>query len=412
MQKMKTVSFDEAIERSLSLVSMKPRHFEWVAIQNALGRILAEDIRCQKNLPSYNNAAMDGFAFNHSNLAPTLHIKTTILAGDVVSPMLENNECYKIMTGAKVPDDADTIIPFEECLSFDEKSVQLPLHVKQRNALRLKGEEQSIGNVLVHQGEAVTSSTLAMLASQGITFIKVYKKLSIAVFSTGNELKKPWENAHEDEIYDINATALIGLFAEHGFTAHYGGVIPDNLEQATEYFKEMKAYDILVTSGGVSMGEADFVEKALVSNGFEALFHGVNIKPGKPMMLGSMDKTIVASLPGNPLAAYVNAFLFLIPLLKKMQGEDQFNFDFCTAINAESFNVKSGRVNLVLGRYENGYFYVCEKNKYGSGMITPMHYSNALLISDELTSSIEINNKVNILLLKSFFLTKKGFFKN
>ncbi|MDD2385116.1 MAG: molybdopterin molybdotransferase MoeA [Sulfurospirillaceae bacterium] len=412
MAKMTTVSFDEAITLSLTLSSNRTKDSEWVSTLHALGRILAEDIVCQKNLPSYNNAAMDGFAIKHSDCNKILTIKKTILAGNIVEACLEKDECYKIMTGAKVPDDVDTIVPFEDCLAYTETTTHIPLHVTKGNALRLKGEEQQEGLILLHEGSYITSSTLAMLASQGITHIKVYKKLSIAVFSTGDELKNPWDSANENEIYDINATALIALFTEYGFDAHYCGVIPDNLEKATAYFEEMKAYNALVTSGGVSMGEADYVEKALQSNGFEALFHGINIKPGKPTMLGKMGKTIVASLPGNPLAAYVNAFLFLIPLLKKLQGEKNFNYQFIQAINQEMFKVKSGRVNLVLGLYENGTFKVCNSNKYGSGMITPMHYSNALLITTEETASIEMGKKVNIFLFKPLLTEHQGLFKN
>ncbi|MBP6324980.1 MAG: molybdopterin molybdotransferase MoeA, partial [Sulfurospirillum sp.] len=268
---------------------------------------------------------------------------------------------------------------------------------------RLKGEEQAIGSLLIEKGEVITSSAIALLASQGITHIKVYRGLKIAVLSTGNELKKPWENASEDEIYDVNAFALIALLKEQGFDAHYGGVIPDDLSIATHYFSTMQAYDVIVTSGGVSMGEADFVEKALQSNGFKASFHGINIKPGKPTMFGVMNQTIVASMPGNPLAAYVNAFLFLIPLLKKQQGQKNFNFNCILALNGADFKVKSGRVNLVLGELRQEKFYAYDDNRYGSGMITPLHKTNAIAICDEETKSIEMGKTVKIVIFKSLF---------
>lgn len=398
MKKEQVVSFNEAIRLSLSLASNKP-DVVWVSIFDALGRTLAREITCKKNLPSYNNAAMDGFAFKHQEGLSELHIKATIFAGNVVEACLSENECYKIMTGAKVPDDANTIIPFEDCISYDDLKAVLPTSIKKGNALRLKGEEEHIGSVILEEGVCLGSREIALLASQGISMVQVYKKLQIAIFSTGDELKSPWENASEDEIYDINALALRSLLAEHGFIAHYCGVIPDNLEAATAYFSRMKQYDVLVTSGGVSMGEADFVEQALLSNGFTASFHGINIKPGKPTMMGKMGETIVASMPGNPLAAYVNAFLFLIPLLKKLQGEKNFNFDATSALNVEKFNVKSGRVNLVLGTLNDGKFYVFGENKYGSGMVKPLVNSNALWISDEEIGSVEAGKDIKILLL-------------
>lgn len=396
MAKAQVVSFEEAVARSLNLASTKP-HPVWVSVFDALGRTLACDITCKKNLPSYNNAALDGFAFKYAENLSELNIKTTILAGNVVEARLSEGECYKIMTGAKVPDDADTIVPFEDCLSYDEYKIVLPTKVKKGNALRLKGEEERVGALLLSEGTCLNSRDIALLASQGISMVEVYKKLSIAVFSTGDELKSPWENASEDEIYDINALSLVALLAENGFSAHYCGVIPDNLEAAKVYFARMKQYDVLVTSGGVSMGEADFVERALVQNGFEAAFHGINIKPGKPTMIGKMGETIVASMPGNPLAAYVNAFLFLIPVLKKLQGQKKFNFETIKATNAEPFNVKSGRVNLVLGSYKDGNFHVFGANKYGSGMVKPLISSNALWISDEAISTVDANSEITLL---------------
>jgi len=397
MSKENSVSYEEAIEKTLSLATQMP-HSEWVSIFQALGKTLSVDITCKKNLPSYNNTALDGFAFKYAPDLKTLRIKTTILAGNVVEACLEDAQCYKIMTGAKVPEDADTIIPFEECLSYDEVEITLPSSIKKGNALRLKGEEETVGTVLLHVGDVLSSREIAVLASQGISMVQVYKKLQIAVFSTGDELKSPWDIANEDEIYDINALALISLFAEHGFDAAYCGVIPDDLEVATHYFAQMKHYDVLVTSGGVSRGDADFVERALLANGFSAQFHGINIKPGKPTMIGQMDNTIVASMPGNPLAAYVNAFVFLIPLLKKKQGQKKFNFETIVAVNQEKFKVKSGRVNFVLGTYHEGKFYVFGENKYTSGMIKPLKISNALWISDEKDKDILEGDALKIFL--------------
>lgn len=405
------VSFDEAIDKSLDLVSKIPP-CEWISIFSALGRTLSREITCKKNLPSYNNAAMDGFAFKYEEAGKNLIIKKTILAGNVVEACLTENECYKIMTGAKVPLDADTIMPFEDCIFYDDKQAQIPLHVKKGNAFRFKGEEQQVGALLINVGEVLNARLIALLASQGITHLEVYKKLQIAVFSTGDELKKPWEKATEDEIYDVNALALMALLQEHGFEAHYGGVIPDNLEEAKHYFSEMKKYDAIVTSGGVSKGEADFIERALLLNGFEASFHGINIKPGKPTMMGKMGETIVASMPGNPLAAFVNALLFLLPVLNKLQGQKNFNFSYISAINEISFKVKPGRVNIVLGELKNGKFKVYDENKYGSGMISPLVNSTALLISHESTNMINKGDHVKILPLVMIFEEEKASFKN
>lgn len=395
MKQLNIVSFDEAIDKSINLIQ-KENPKEFVSLFQSLGRVLAEDIICIKNLPAFNNSAMDGFAFKHKDLGKTLKINTTIYAGMSTKSSLEEGECYKIMTGAQVPSDVDSIIPFENCAHYDNNEVTLDNKTKKGNALRLKGEEQNEGSVLFKKGKIVTSSTIAMLASQGISTVVVYKKISIAIFSTGDELKEPWEKANDDEIYNVNSSALLSLLHEHGFAADYCGVIPDNLEESIDYFSKMKNYDAIITTGGISMGEADFVEDALKANGFKESFHGINIKPGKPTMMGTMGNTLVASMPGNPLAAYVNAFIFLIPALKKLQGNSEYMHDKIHAKNSEEFNVRPGRVNIVLGKLNDGKFKAFSKNKYGSGMITPIIESNAIFMSSQNDSLISANSHLKV----------------
>ncbi len=402
MQKLTSCPLKEAQESSLSLVDLKPVS-EWICLYEALGRVIAKDVICKKDLPSFNNSALDGYAIKHEDTGKKLKIKKTIFAGDSVDEDLAKNECYKIMTGAKVPSDADTIVAFEDAQIVEDDFVQIPQNIKKGNAFRVKGEEISCAKVLFKKGTLLNSSHIALLSSQGISNIEVYKKISIAIFSTGNELKEPWEDASEDEIYNVNSSSLIALFKEYGFEADYCGVIPDNLQKSKEYFKNMKTYDVLVTTGGISMGEADFVEDALLYNGLKPLFHGVNIKPGRPTMIGKMDRTIVASMPGNPLAAYVNAFLFLVPLLKKLQGDDSHEHKIIKAKISDELRLKPNRSNLILGSFKDGVFEVTMKNRYGSGMITPIVKSNALLVTDEKKDLIYKNEEVEIILFKGSF---------
>lgn len=388
MKEFITVSFEEATKKSLKLATKMPLE-EWVDTQNSLGKVLSEDILCVKNLPSFNNSAMDGFAIKHNDLGKTISIQKTIYAGDSIEACLDKDSCYKIMTGAEVPRDVDTIVPFEHTLSYDETSVTLPTNIKKGNALRLEGEEQKVGSTVVEKGKKINSQVISMLASQGISKVKVYKDISIAIFSTGDELKEPWETASNKEIYNVNSSSLQSLLEENGFKADYCGVIPDSLEESIKYFSKMKQYDVLVTSGGISMGEADFIAKALKENGLKTAFHGINIKPGKPTMIGKMEETIVCSMPGNPLAAYVNAYLFLIPILRKLQGITNYAHKKVLSQNKEEFNVKPGRSNIVLGNLLDTQFYVTDKNRYGSGMITPLLKSNAIIVTNEEISCIK-----------------------
>ena len=398
-EKLNFLDFKEAVEKSLELVS-STSFSEIIPISNALGRVIANDISCVKNLPAFNNSAMDGFAVKFSDAGKTLNINKVIFAGDkgdAVKESLWDNECYKIMTGAKVPRDVDTIIPIENCFDVTDNTVKIPADIKKGANLRLKGEEQKEGNILFKKGEEINSSHITLLASQGLVMVEVYKKISIAILSTGNEIKEPWEEADDEEIYNCNSFALISQLKEKGFDATYCGVVPDSLEKSVEFIKNLKNYDVIITTGGISMGDADFVGEAFLQNGLQTAFHGVNIKPGRPIMMGKMDKTAVICLPGNPLTAMVNIYLFVIPMLNKLQGNSSFYHETSFAMNLEEFKTKSGRVNIVLGKLENGGFKVTRNNKYGSGMITVLYESNSILVTKESTSFINTAQEVYVI---------------
>jgi molybdopterin molybdotransferase len=402
-EKLNFLDFKEAVAKSLDLAI--PTVFtEIISISNAIGRILSKDVICVKNLPSFNNSAMDGFAVKFSDSGKILNINKVIFAGDKgdkVKESLLDNECYKIMTGAKVPNDVDTIIPIENCFDVTDKTVRIPSDIKKGANLRLKGEEQKEGNILFKKGEEINSSHITLLASQGLVMVEVFKKISIAVLSTGNEIKEPWEEADDEEIYNCNSFALISQLKEKGFDATYCGVIPDNLEESKQYIKNLKNYDVIITSGGISMGDADFVGEAFLQNGLKTAFHGVNIKPGRPIMMGNMDKSIVICLPGNPLTAMVNIYLFAIPVLNKLQGNSSFYHETTFSMNLEQFKTKAGRVNIVLGKLKNAGFKVTRNNKYGSGMITALYESNSILVTKETTSSVDVAQEVYVIRFNS-----------
>lgn len=407
--KLTYLDFNEALGKSLEIAEAT-NLTQMLGLNEALNQVLSQDIICKKNLPAFNNSAMDGFAIKASDAGKVLKINKIIYAGDkgdLVKESLLENECYKIMTGAKVPDDADTIIPIENCSEVTEHSVKIPQDIKVGSNLRLKGEEQKVGNVLFEKGEVLTSSHIALLASQGINVVEVYKKISIAILSTGNELKEPWETCDEEEIYNCNSYALVSLLKENGFDSSYCGVVPDSLEASVDCIKALKNYDVVVTTGGISMGDADFVGEAFLRNGLETAFHGVNIKPGRPIMMGKMGKTFVMCLPGNPLTAMVNMNLFAIPVLKKIQGNKSYYHDITFSMNLEEFKTKSGRVNIVLGNLKNGGFKVTRNNKYGSGMITALYESNSLLVTKESTSNILAGQEVYVIRFSNKFSEKQ-----
>ena len=392
-----TLSFTEALETALSRC-ITASQTEVVMTESMRNRILAEDIVVRKNLPSFNNSAMDGFAFRYEERGSRLAVKASVFAGDTPKPILKPGECYKIMTGAQVPSDADTIVPIEMCPFVSDTHVEIPDDIKKGNAFRIKGEEQKAGNLLFEKGTRLSSAHIALLSAQGIVAVKVYRPLRIAVLSTGNEIREPWEHANEDEIYNANASALVTLLGEYGFNAVYTGAIPDDPQATVAFITGLREhYDVLITTGGISMGDHDFTQNAFVKNGLEVLFHGIRVKPGHPTMMGLMDSTFVMAMPGNPLAAMLNTLLLSIPLLFKMQGCRLMHHSFVYAKNVQPFGMRPGRTNIVLGKMENGTFHVTRNNKYGSGMLTPIAESNTVALFDETVAQVEADETIKVI---------------
>ena len=373
---------------------------EIINIEDALNRVVAQDIICVKNLPTYDNSAMDGYAFKYANKDNSLKVVATIMAGDIQEPILKENECYKIMTGAKVPKDVDTVAQREICQE-ENGVMHLISDVKLGNAIRLKGEEQKEGSVLIEKGAILTGAKIALLATQGITKVEVYKKLSIAIVSTGNELKEPHEIANEDEVYNINAINIKMLLKNYNLDSEYLGSIPDDLEQGVEFISKLKEYDLIITTGGISKGDADFTKQAFLANGLIELFHGIKVKPGHPTMMGTMENSFVMAMPGNPLAAILNIILLSMPIIFKMQGVKNFYYELITVKNGAELKLKPGRTNIVLGNLEDGKFIAYKHNKYGSGMITPLVESSYIVTFDEDTSLVEQGANIEVIKLYS-----------
>jgi molybdopterin molybdotransferase len=372
---------------------------ETLLINRAQGRILARDIVARKNLPSFDNSAMDGFAFRGEDAGKRLRIKRTIFAGDIAKAELNEGECYRIMTGAQIPSDADTVAPLETCENITETEVTLPKNITPGSNVRKKGEEVECGDVLLREGHRLTYGDIALLSAQGILAVEVYALPSIAVVSTGNEIKEPWQEASEDEIYNANAFGIKALLEHFGFTPHYVGAIPDDKEATVRFIASLKHYDVVLTTGGISKGDADYLYDAFIANGLEVWFHGVNLKPGKGVTFGKMDKTYVMAMPGNPLATMLTSFTFAVPTLFKIAGANACHHTFTYAEFSHDLRFKPGRTDIVLGILENGVFIPTRNNKIGSGMLTPLSESNAVAYIGEGYGTVEREDIVKVVLL-------------
>ncbi len=381
-----------------ALLTLKPhQRRKIVFLDDAVGSVLSEDIIAQKNLPSFDNSAMDGFAFDIQDAGKRVKINSTIFAGDTPTALLQSGECYKIMTGAKVPNDANTIAPFEMCSDATKDTVTLPKEIQKGANLRKKGEETTIGEILLPKGTLLGFSEVALLASQGISAVTVFDPLKIAIISSGNELKEPWEVASEDEIYNANAFGIQALLKSFGFSASYLGSIPDSLEATIDFIANLEHYDVLITTGGISAGEADFLYQAFIKNGLTTLFHGVAIKPGHPTMLGIMKDSFIAALPGNPLTTLLMAHTFVLPALFKLQGANAFHHSATFAKLSMDLALKPNRVNLILGSVKNGEFIPTRDGKVGSGMLLPLCESSALAYFEKI--SIKKGEMIKVVML-------------
>lgn len=353
-----------------------------VPINEALNEICAKDIIAIKDLPCFDNSALDGYAFNHKNAGKTLKIKGIIYAGEKKEFHLNDDECYKIMTGAIMPKGADTVLRTEDA-NVKNDVLFLPNEIKKFDGYRLKGEEVTKGKILIKKGEVITPRKIMLLASQGISEVEIYKKPKIALFSSGDELKEPWQKADEYEIYNANASGIEALLKNNGFKSKYLGIIKDEPLTIKESFEKcFKEFDFVITSGGASAGDKDYMDEVLKDFGFKEIFDHVNIKPGRPTKCFIKDEKIVFVLAGNPTAAYLLAFLLAIPTLKKLINQNNDFFEISKTKFSGNLKLKSGRINAILGIYDNFCFKVIDDNKFGSGTISPLAKATHLYLSD------------------------------
>ena len=318
------ISVDDAIARILDPVSAVEQ-FEVVDIEDALGRVLAEDVCSSINVPGYDNSAMDGYAVRSADCvepASRLLVAQRIPAGQVGSP-LEAGTAARIFTGAPIPPNADAVVMQEHCeLEGDLVSINKP--VKQAQHIRRAGEDISQGSVVLKTGHQLRPQELGLLASVGLAKVSVTRKLKVATFFTGDEIIEPGNKLGEGQIYNSNKYTIKGLLQTTGCEILDLGIVPDTLEATLKVLKQASSEaDLVVTSGGVSVGEEDYVRIALEQLG-ELKMWRIAMKPGKPVAYGKVDNAIFMGLPGNPVSTFVTFLLFVKPLILKLQGAEKY----------------------------------------------------------------------------------------
>lgn len=383
--------------------------FEIVPIEDALTRICAKDIYATTSLPKFDNSAMDGYAIIYDNKDNELNIIDTIYAGDNNNKLLEKNSCIKIMTGAKIPNNTTAIIPKEDTEELGTNKIKIIKNVKEYQHIRYIGEDIQTDELLVNIGEEINFSKITLLASQGISHIEVYKKPKIVVFASGEELKLHYEKIEDYQIYNSNTPSLIARCKELGCDVTFIGQANDSVESICNFIKNSLDADLIITSGGVSVGDADFTKEALNQFNFEQFFDGIKIKPGKPTIFGKIQNSLMLNLPGNPLASALIFELFGRLIIQKLLGSENSFHNFIYGKINSDFKTKSGRVTIIPGFFDGEYFDI--SNKRSPGMVSTLGKCNSMIVIDENLESIKKDSFIKILPINWKFFTneKKDF---
>ena len=386
------ISVEEALNLVYSFVS--PTQTEIVPIENAVHRILSEPIIAQYSLPSFDNSAMDGYAVRTEDAGKTLKQSCVIFAGDGNEIRMIEDQCIRIMTGAKIPQGCEAIVPIEE-VHIAEDQITLPTAIKPSQHIRLKGEDIQAGMSLLEKGTMLHAHHISLLASQGITHVKLYRRPRVALFSSGNELKMHYEPLGANQLYNTNTPTFAARAQELGCDVIFTGTAEDTLASIQEHIQRALNADLIITSGGVSVGDADFTKEAFQTLGFESAFESVDIKPGKPTTFGRIGTTLILNLPGNPLAAALCFEVFGQSAILALSGRSDKYLSTITTKMAEPFKMKKGRRSLIPGWFDGSSFTPSEK--FGPGMVLPLSRANAYMMVDASVEGFEKDAVVKII---------------
>lgn len=371
-----------------------PRSTGIIPIENAINRILAQTITATHSLPAFDNSAMDGYAIRTSDSGKTLPQSCIIFAGDVNDVRLTEDQCIRIMTGAKIPQGCEAIVPIEN-VSIDGEKVTLPSNIKAGQHIRLKGEDIQCDMTLLEKGTFLNAHHITLLASQGITHVKLYRRPRVAFFSSGNELKMHFETLGNNQLYNTNTPTFTARATELGCEVIFTGTAEDSIESIQNHIISSLDADLIVTSGGVSVGDADYTKKAFQGLEFENIFESVEIKPGKPTTFGKIRDTLILNLPGNPLASALCFELFGQSIIHALSGRNDKYLSTITTRMAQPYLMKKGRRSLIPGWFDGSGF--TPSSHFAPGMVLPLSRANSYMMVDESVEKLEQGSEVKII---------------
>jgi molybdopterin molybdotransferase len=395
---------DKAREAILSVLA-PIKETESVPVRMGLGRVLAQEIVPQINVPSHDNTAMDGYAVLSSDLGEAevrLEELGTALAGRPYKGKVEPGQCIRVMTGAVMPDGTDTVV-IQEIVKKEKNIVIVPPGQKAKQNVRYAGEDLKVGVPVLSAGKLLRPAELGLIASLGIGEIKVKRKLKVAFFSTGDELASIGTKLKAGEVYDSNRYTLYGMLARLGVAIEDLGVARDDPKQLKKAFQKAAAQaDAVITTGGVSVGEADFVKQLMAELG-EVLFWKIAMRPGRPMAFGRIGEAFLFGLPGNPVAVMVTFYQFVRDALLYLSGRtDDFAIPLLKATAAEKMRKVPGRTEYQRGVLcrEGGEWRVRTTGQQGSGVLRSMAEANCFIVLEHERGAVAAGEPVQVQLFE------------
>jgi molybdopterin molybdotransferase len=383
---------------------------ESLALRSALGRVLARDVVSAIDVPAHDNSAMDGYALRGTDLASgadtVLRVAGTGLAGQSFDGAVPAGHCVRIMTGAVMPAGLDTVVPQEFTRADGETAVRIPAGaVRTGDNRRCKGEDLARGSAALRAGRLLRPADLGLLASLGQAEVPVFRRLRVAFFSTGDELRSIGEPLDEGCVYDSNRYTLWGMLQRLGCDVVDMGVVRDEPAALRAAFSEAAACaDAVITSGGVSVGEADHTKKIMAELG-DVLFWRIAMRPGRPMAIGRIAQrgreAILFGLPGNPVAVMVTFYAFVRQALRTMSGAASEEQLMLSAACTTALRKKPGRTEYQRGivkRAIDGRWQVAITGSQGSGILSSMSAANGMVVLHHEQGDVAAGDAVDVIL--------------
>lgn len=375
-----------------------------VPLDDGLGRVLAEDIYSARELPPADNSAMDGYAFACDSVDATRCLQEVgfLPAGGTFSQPVKVGEAVRIMTGAPIPAGCDTVIPVEDIERLDGNRIHLRKELRCGANVRYRGEELQRGEKILVAGQELGPAAIGMLASAGIVDIAVYPAPRVAILSTGDELTELGDPVQNGKIINSNAHLLAACLRRDGFVPITLGIAKDQPGELETYLRKGLEADMLITTGGVSVGDRDLVQQTLVEIGFKKVFWKVATKPGKPTLFGMIDSRPVFGLPGNPSASAVTYELFALPALRLLAGHRKPLSPTIRVKLAEPVKGGGKRLHFLWGtlKIHAGDFYFHPSDRQGSGQNRSAVDAHALLPVAIDSPGLAAGDSVDIIMLR------------